>query len=244
MPRYDFVLLDADMTLFDFERSEQEALREVLAARGYPTDSGTVDLYLRINSALWDANARGEIDQDFLAAERFAAFMRVKGGGHDPRQFNRDYLEALGRRGYLLPGAEEFCRTLAGAGCTLAIATNGLPAAQWGRFNASPLKGIIPHMFVSMELGCQKPQREYFDKVCAALGITDRRRAVMVGDGLKTDIRGGNAAGIDTLWFNPKGLPADPLIPPTYTAAGYAQALEILLPDQPAAGRFCYRFVS
>lgn len=230
MPRYDFVLLDADMTLYDFQRSEEEALREVLTARGYPTDPETVALYLRINAALWDANARGEVDQDFLTVERFAAFMRVKGGDHDPRRFNRDYLDALGRRSYLLPGAEDFCRALAGAGCTLAIVTNGLPAAQWGRFNASPLKGIIPHMFVSMELGCQKPQREYFDKVCAALGIADRRRAVVVGDSLKTDIRGGQNAGIDTLWFNPEGLPPDPLAPPTYTAGSYGEALAVLLP--------------
>lgn len=233
MPRYDYILMDADMTLFDFERSEEEALKEVLTARGYPTDRETLELYLRINSALWDANARGKIDQDFLTVERFAAFMRVKGGDHDPRQFNRDYLEALGRHGYLLPGAEAFCRALAQAGCTLAIVTNGLPAAQWGRFNASPLKGLIPHMFVSMELGCQKPQREYFDKVCAALDIDCRQRAIVMGDGLKTDIRGGLDAGIDTLWFNPKHLPPDPLIPPTYTAASYGEALEILLAGTP-----------
>ena len=112
MPRYDYILLDADMTLFDFERSEEEALKEVLTAHGYPTDRETLDLYQRINSALWDANARGKIDQDFLTVERFAAFMRVKGGGHDPRQFNRDYLASLGRHGYLLPGAEDFCRAL------------------------------------------------------------------------------------------------------------------------------------
>lgn len=234
MPRYDYILLDADMTLFDFERSEEEALKEVLTARGYPTDSETLGLYLRINSALWDANARGKIDLDFLTVERFAAFMRVKGGDHDPLQFNRDYLEALGRHGYLLPGAEEFCRALAEAGCTLAIVTNGLPAAQWGRFNASALKGLIPHMFVSMELGCQKPQREYFDKVCAALGIPDRRQAIVVGDGLKTDIRGGRDSGIDTLWFNPKHLPPDPLIQPTYTAGSYGEALEVLLGQRPA----------
>ena len=30
MPRYDVILLDADMTLLDFDRSEQEALRRVL----------------------------------------------------------------------------------------------------------------------------------------------------------------------------------------------------------------------
>lgn len=229
MPRYDYILLDADMTLFDFERSEEEALQEVLAGRGYPTDRETLELYHRINNALWDANARGEVDQDFLTVERFAAFMRWKGGAYDPGQFNRDYVDSLGRHGHLLPGAEDFCRALAGAGCTLAIVTNGLPEAQWGRFNASPLKGVIPHMFVSMELGCQKPQAEFFDKVCAALGLTDRRRAVVVGDSLITDIRGGLNAGIDTLWFNPRGLPPDPRLRPTFTAGSYQEALEVLL---------------
>lgn len=228
MHRYDTVLLDADMTLFDFERSEREALREVLEAHGYTADPETVALYLKINSALWDANARGEIDQDFLTVERFAAFMRVKGGDHDPRQFNKAYLEALGRQCWMLPGAEAFCRALAAEGCTLAIITNGLPTAQWGRFDRSPLKGVIPHMFVSMELGCQKPQREYFDKVCAALDITDRSRAVVIGDSLRADIAGGNNAGIDTIWFNPKGLPADPSIPATKTAASYQEILDYM----------------
>ena len=229
MPRYKYVLLDADETLFDFKRSEQEALNKVLTDRGYPTDEETVALYLKINSALWDANARGEVDQDFLTVERFAAFMRVKGGDHDPRKFNRDYLEALGSGCYLLPGAEEFCRTLRDGGCELAIVTNGLPTAQWGRFDRSPLKGIIPHMFVSMELGCQKPQPEYFDKVCEALGIADRSHAVVMGDSLRSDIQGGVNAGIDTIWFAPGGE-AEPETPkPTYIVRSYGEALALLL---------------
>lgn len=229
MPRYEFVLLDADETLFDFTRSEMQALKKVLTARGYPTDEETIALYLKINTALWEANARGEVDQDFLTVERFAAFMRVKGGEHDPRQFNKDYLEALGEGCYLLPGAVEFCEQLKAAGCKLAIVTNGLPTAQWGRFNRSPLKEIIPHMFVSMELGCQKPQPEYFDKVCEALSITDRSRAVIVGDSLSSDIRGGANAGIDTLWYNPKGQKIPDYPVPTYVARNYQEALSILL---------------
>ena len=229
MPRYDFVLLDADETLFDFTRSEMEALNKVLTERGYDTDEETIALYLKINSALWDANARGEVDQDFLTVERFAAFMRVKGGEHDPRKFNQDYLEALGSGCHLLPGAEEFCRTLRDGGCKLAIVTNGLPTAQWGRFNRSPLKEIIPHMFVSMELGCQKPQPEYFDKVCDALGIRDRSRAVVVGDNLRSDIQGGINAGIDTMWYAPGGQPEPEYPKPTYTVRNYEEALKLLL---------------
>ena len=229
MPRYEFVLLDADETLFDFTKSEMQALKKVLTARGYPTDEETIALYLKINTALWDANARGEVDQEFLTVERFAAFMRVKGGDYDPRQFNKDYLETLGEGCYLLPGAVEFCEQLRAAGCRLAIVTNGLPTAQWGRFNRSSLKEIIPHMFVSMELGCQKPQPEYFDKVCEALGITDRSRAVIVGDSLSSDIRGGVNAGIDTLWYAPKGQEVPDYPAPTYVARNYQEALSILL---------------
>lgn len=229
MLRYDTVLLDADKTLFDFERSERVALAQVLAARGYSTNDETVALYLKINAALWEAAARGEIDQDFLGTERFAAFMRCLGGDHDPAQFNRDYLRALGSHGHLLPGAEEFCRTLHRAGLRLAIITNGLPEAQWGRLERSPVKPLICRMFVSMELGCQKPQREFFDKVCAELGIADRRRAVVVGDSLRDDIRGGLNAGIDTVWYNPGRLPEDPAVRPTATAENYEEMARLLL---------------
>ena len=69
MSRYQTVLLDADMTLMDFHRSEREALREVFTRRGYAFGPEEEALYQKINNALWDAFARGEIDQDFLGVE-------------------------------------------------------------------------------------------------------------------------------------------------------------------------------
>lgn len=228
MARYDTVLLDADMTLFDFRRSEREALRHTLTARGMGFDDQVHATYAKINAALWDAFARGEIDQDFLVVERFAALMRVYGGEHDPRRLNHDYELALGREGHLLPGALEFCSALKERGLTLAIATNGLPAAQRGRYVRTGLDRVIPHLFISMELGAQKPMPAFFDRVCEALSITDRSRVVMIGDGLGTDILGGNRAGIDTIWYDPDGLPLSGPARPTYTAASYGEILNLL----------------
>ena len=52
MRNYDVVLLDADMTLLDFERAEHEALGRVLARYGVePTEQLRAD-YLKINRAL------------------------------------------------------------------------------------------------------------------------------------------------------------------------------------------------
>lgn len=229
MPRYDVILLDADMTLLDFERSEREALRRVLLHWGLTPTEEVENTYSKINHALWDAFARGEVDQDFLVVERFDALARVYHMDWDSRQVNREYLNTLGEEGYLLPGAMDFCLRLKEAGLTLAIATNGLPAAQRGRYTGTGLDRVIPHIFISMELGVAKPRPEYFQKVLEALAITDRSRVVMVGDSLASDIMGGNRAGIDTVWYNPKGLPLTGGAQPTYTVSGYDEICGILL---------------
>ena len=130
MIRYPFVLLDADNTLYDFDAAEHKALCKVLSERGYTPDEATVDLYLEINTALWEAFARGEVEQEFLLVERFRRFVQRMGGNHDAVQFNADYLQALSSNADLIPGAVEFCRHLAGMGCELAIVTNGAAVAQ------------------------------------------------------------------------------------------------------------------
>ncbi len=44
-----------------------------------------------------------------------------------------------------------------------------------------------------------KPFRPVYETCFAALGISDRRRIIAVGDSLRTDIAGANAAGIDSV---------------------------------------------
>lgn len=206
MPKYDYVLLDADNTLFDFDAAEERALNLTLTHYGYAATAENRRCYLTLNRALWAAFDRGEVDKDFLLAERFARLQQALGGAHDSAEMNRFYLARLGEGADLLPGAEAFCRTLAQA-CTLAIITNGVASVQRGRFDKSPLSGLIPHLFISGEMDCQKPQKVFFQKVLAAMDIIDSRRAVVVGDSLTADIQGAVNAGLDSIWYNPKGLP-------------------------------------
>ena len=227
MAEFDFVLFDADNTLFDFDRAEHEALKGVLAAHGYPTDPATLEVYLAANRDLWARFDRGEVTQAYLVVERFAAFVRAMGGQDDPAQFNRDYLDRLAQGAFLLPGAEELCRALAPR-CTLAIVTNGVALAQRARFEASPLRDVVPWLFISEEVGASKPDPAFFAPVLRALGEPDRARVLMVGDNLLTDIRGGINAGLDTAWFNPNHLPGGPDVRPTWEVDGFP-ALEALI---------------
>ncbi len=225
MPRYDTVLLDADETLWDFSRSEGEALSRTLGRYALPPEAR--ERYLEVNRALWAAFDRGEIDQGALTVQRFAVLCREYGVEADAAEMNEFYLSALGRAAYLLPGAAEFCRAL--APCTLAIVTNGLSVAQRGRYVGTGMDKLIPHIFISQEMGARKPQREYFDRVLETLGEPERSRTVVMGDSPTSDILGANRAGLDCIWYNPKGRICPEGIAPTYTVTSYREAERVIL---------------
>ena len=50
----------------------------------------------------------------------------------------------------------------------------------------------------------------------------------MIGDSLTADIAGGNAAGIDTVWYNPNHKENTSLAVPTYEVSDYQELLAIL----------------
>lgn len=229
MSCYDLVLLDADNTLFDFDAAEHTALAQAPAERGYALTPEAEALYLKFNGVLWAAFDRGEVSLDALLVERFRQLSAALGGEDDPVAFNRDYLTHLGEDSSLIPGALALCRDLVQGGCRLALATNGVARVQWARLNASPLAPLLEEVFISEEMGFQKPQPEFFQLALARMDAPDPRRTVMVGDGLASDIRGGNAAGIDTIWYNPKGLPVQPDVVPTYMATSLADVRRLIL---------------
>ena len=141
--RYDYLLFDADNTLFDFDRAEERALQATLEFFGYPLDSDTRELYRTINRVLWRRLDLGEISRETLVVERFALFDRAMGGGRDAAALNRFYLDRLSEGAELLPGAEALCRSLAPR-ASLALVTNGVARAQRGRLARSALAGLFP----------------------------------------------------------------------------------------------------
>ncbi|EFF60226.1 conserved domain protein [Enterococcus faecium PC4.1] len=44
--------------------------------------------------------------------------------------------------------------------------------------------------------------KEFFDHVFSRIPDLDKKQTVIIGDSLTSDIKGGNMAGIDTIWFN------------------------------------------
>ena len=225
--RYDFILLDADNTLFDFDLAEKLALDITLSAFGYPITEAYTGAYHKSNRALWSAFEAGEISQDAILSGRFQGFLDAVGGDADSVEMNRFYMNTLAKQDQLYEGAADFCRRLS-RDYTLAIVTNGVSLVQHGRMDKSPIRQYVSAMFVSADVGFRKPEPEIFDVVCEALSIPDRSRAVMMGDSLSSDILGGNLAGIDTIWYNPNRLSQRDGIIPTHTVFSYEEARKLL----------------
>lgn len=226
--KYDIILLDADMTLWDFDASEKCALRDVTASLGLELTPDMEAYYHQVNAAYWHRFDLKEVNREQLTTGRFADYIAYLGVTADPVEVNDRYEHALGNYSIMLPGALEMVERLAER-YPLYIVTNGLHNAQTGRFNKSPVKPYISGMFISQDMDCQKPEKAFFDKVFAAVGVSDPAKYVIVGDSLTSDIQGGINAGIDTVWYNPGRKPRDPDRLPTYEAQSMDEILSILL---------------
>ena len=211
MAGYKFILFDADNTLFDFTRSEREAVAEALRDFGFDPTDGVIDDYSRINQSLWEKLERGETEKHRLRVERFELLFEKEGYDPDKAHAVSDrYSERLAGKAYLIDGAEEILKSLA-PHAGLYIVTNGIKNIQESRFDMSGLGKYIRASFISEEIGFEKPDARFFDEVERRIPDFSRAEALIVGDSLTSDIRGGINAGIDTCWFNPrrKATPGD-----------------------------------
>jgi 2-haloacid dehalogenase len=209
---YQWLLFDADGTLFDYDAAERKALTQVFDQIGADFKPAHLQVYRRINHDLWQALERGEVSGSVLKTRRFELVLQeleIRGSAAEISEY---YLECLGNCGELLPGALEVVRRLR-EHYSVAIVTNGLQKVQRARFLHSPLRSLVDHLIISEEIGAAKPAREFFDKTFSLLGNPAHHQVLMVGDNWSSDIQGAAAYGIDTCWFNPKAGPR-PVLPP------------------------------
>ena len=79
MKRYRILLFDADNTLFDFTRAEENAFRRAAGEGGLVFTDELYRLYSAINDGLWKRLERREITLEFLKLERFRLLLTGTG---------------------------------------------------------------------------------------------------------------------------------------------------------------------
>ena len=223
----EFLFIDLDDTILDFHKAEQVALSKTLETFGLEPNEQVVSRYSQINKSYWERLERKEVTREFLLVNRFADLFAEYGIAVDPVLCARTYEKNLGTGHYFLPGAREAVEALRKK-YKLYLASNGTSHVQAGRIESADIARFFEGIFISQEIGVNKPDVEYFNRCFARIPGFDKTKAMIVGDSLSSDILGGKQAGILTCWVNPKGKICPEDIQPDYEIPALS-ALEGLL---------------
>ncbi|MCU9613250.1 YjjG family noncanonical pyrimidine nucleotidase [Caldibacillus lycopersici] len=215
MTKYKALLFDVDNTLLDFNAAEQVALKLLFEGENLQLTPEVEAQYKKINSGLWKSFEEGKIDQDEVVNTRFSKFFKEYGKEVDGVLFETNYRSFLSEGSQLMEGALELINKLH-AEYDLYIVTNGVAETQYKRLKKAGLDSLFKGVFISQEVGYQKPRKEFFDHVLANIPNVSTNQLLIIGDSLSADIKGGNMAGIDTCWFNPERKQNSTDIEPTY----------------------------
>lgn len=208
----EFLFLDLDDTILDFHKAERIAISKTIREFGLEPTEEVLAQYHKINKWHWEQLELGKLTRAEVLVNRFGVLFEQRGVTADAALCAKTYEKNLSIGHWFLPGAEETVEYLSKR-YRLFLASNGTASVQKGRMTSANLYRFFETVFVSQEIGHNKPSKAYFDACFARIPDFDPAKAMIVGDSLSSDIQGGINAGITTVWVNPNHLPSDGIKP-------------------------------
>lgn len=225
---YTHLFFDLDHTLLDFDAAEAVALDLLLAQCGVSDLAAYKAVYIPLNQGLWRDLEQGLISKQDLVNTRFSRLFAHFGQAVDGVELAKAYEQHLSQQGQVYPGAEALLLTLKTQGYRLYAATNGVATIQKGRLKASGLGAHFEAVFISEELGYNKPDARFYGKMAEQVPGFTLGTSLMIGDNQLADIKGARAFGMDTVYYNPKGLAVQAGVAPTLVVESYDELLRFL----------------
>lgn len=216
------VLLDLDNTILDFNAAERVALGRALGELGLTVNDEIAALYNKINIHHWEMLEDGILTREQVLVQRYESLFRELGVEADSERAQSLYESFLAEGHWFVPGAEELLKTLRGK-YRLFICSNGSQSVQDGRIASAGIAPYFEKIFISEHMEGNKPETRFFEQCFREIPSFDRARAIILGDSLTSDIRGGKNAGILSCWFNPSERENDGPIFPDYEIGKLAE---------------------
>lgn len=221
--KYDWILFDADETLFHFDSFK--GIQLMFSRKGVDFTEQDFIAYQNVNKPLWVDYQNGDITAAQLKHTRFESWAQKL--NTTTADLNSSFLEAMADICSLLPGAKELMESLVGK-AQVGIITNGFTELQAIRLKRTGMDQYIKHVVISEEVGVAKPDHGIFQHTFERIGNPCKSRVLMVGDNLHSDILGGLNFGIETCWLNSHGANTVEHITPHYTVSSLTELQTIL----------------
>jgi putative hydrolase of the HAD superfamily len=160
--------------------------------------------------AVWNgALAENRIRDEPLAAEMSRTFIETRSALHIV------YADVLQTLAWLLPRYR------------VGIVTNGLSCLQRDKLRGAELAQLFDVVVTAGDVHRRKPDPAIFEEAMAMLDATPAR-TVMVGNSLTSDVCGGAAAGMRTVWLNRQCAPPEGGIQPDAEIESLTELMRLL----------------
>lgn len=225
---YEIIIFDADETLFDFKKSEKDAIKNTMIEFNIDyNENYHLKIYQDINTAIWKEFENGFITQKKLKVDRFKRLSDKLDIKFDENKFAKSYIMHLANASFLYEDSMELVKSLYND-YKLIIITNGLKDVQDNRIRNSTIAKYFQSIVVSEEVGVSKPDSKIFEHALRNINYTNKSKILMVGDSLTSDIQGGINFGIDTCWYNPNRIQNKSELNPTYEISNLMNLIDII----------------
>ncbi|GAB4286422.1 MAG: YjjG family noncanonical pyrimidine nucleotidase [Marinilabiliales bacterium] len=229
--KYKHIFFDLDRTLWDFERNATETLREIFSKYKlhllFESFDSFLHIYKQINDNLWALYRENKLTKEILRYKRFSDTLKVVGYEDEElaRKIGDDYVYNGPKQKNLFPGAHEILNYLVDKKYNLYIITNGFKEVQRVKLENTGLIKYFKDIFISEEIGFQKPNPEIFRFVLSKINAKPAE-CLMIGDDPDVDIACAANMGIDQVLYNTTGK--QKIVKPTYEIKQLIDLKEIL----------------
>lgn len=215
MSKYEIILLDLDDTLIDNLENVRHAYTKMVEAVGENYSEEGFKKWYHLDQKYWidfhekkiivpkDYQEPQELFVKYIRSLRYQMYFEGKISLEKAFAINELYLASLNEKVVPIDGAYETLKYLHDK-YRLVIATNGPTIAV-----SSKLKKIDCIKFIDAVFSADmtkntatKPSKEYFEELKDYLQFYDKKKMLIVGDSLRSEIQGGMNSGIDSCWLN------------------------------------------
>ena len=204
MKKIKAILYDVDGTLLDFETQEEVALSYCFKKYNLgELSEEKLELYKRINLGYWEMFEKNLITKEKLVVKRFEDYLEALGVKLNAEDVNDTYFSKLGDTIVFKDNSYELVKSLKGK-IKQYVVTNGAIRVQKTKLAKSGFDKLMDDVFISDEVGYQKPRKEFFDAIKNRLGDVANDEILIVGDSLTSDMKLADNCNLISCFYNPK----------------------------------------
>ncbi|MCT4630198.1 YjjG family noncanonical pyrimidine nucleotidase [Winogradskyella sp.] len=206
--RIKHVFFDLDHTLWDFDKNSGLTFKKIFSLNNIEVElQSFLDVYEPINLKYWKLYREEQISKSALRYGRLKDAFNAIHVDVDDTMINHlsvAYIDYLTTFNHLFDGTIEILNYLSDK-YQLHIITNGFEEAQERKMNNANIKGYFETITNSEMVGVKKPNPKIFNFALNAANAS-AAESIMIGDSLEADIQGADNIGMETIYFDCRGL--------------------------------------